>query len=160
LPDLDTTHKVIDELLLARVEERHLHVIAREGTPLGDLPEASLLQKSDFVPAVQRGVAIGGATGLLAGLVAMALPGLVLAGGVVLATGLTGAGMGAWVSGMIGLDVESTRLRKFRAAIEGGEILVLVDVPKDRTEAIEELVKSHHPEADIEGTEPRIPAFP
>ena len=25
---------------------------------------------------------------------------------------------------------------------------------------IEEMVKSHHPEADVEGTEPHIPAFP
>lgn len=60
LPDLETTHKVVDELLLARVEERHLHVIAAEGVALGDLPKASLLQKSDFIPAMERGVALGG----------------------------------------------------------------------------------------------------
>jgi hypothetical protein len=37
---------------------------------------------------------------------------------------------------------------------------MLVDVPKERVENIEEMVKQHHPEADIEGTEPTIPAFP
>jgi hypothetical protein len=37
---------------------------------------------------------------------------------------------------------------------------MLVDVPKDRVEKIEDQVKRHHPEADLEGTEPRIPAFP
>lgn len=160
LPDLETAHTVVNELLLARIEERHMHVIAREGTPMEDLPEASLLQKSDFIPAMQRGVALGGATGALAGLVAMAIPGLVIAGGLVLAMGISGAGMGAWLGGMIGLDVENTRLKKFEQAINNGEILMLVDVPKDRVEKIEDQVKRHHPEADLEGTEPRIPAFP
>lgn len=160
LPNFEITHAVVDELLLARVDERHIHVIAREGTPMEDLPEASLLQKSDFIPAVERGVALGGATGLLAGLVAMALPGLVLAGGVVLVMGLSGAGIGAWLGGMIGLDVESSRVKSFQAAIEQGEFLLLADVPKERVDEIEEMVKKHHPEADVEGTEPRIPAFP
>lgn len=160
LPDLETTHTVVNELLLARIEERHMHVIAKEGTPMEDLPEASLMQKSDFIPAMQRGVALGGATGALAGLAAMALPGLVIAGGLVLAMGITGAGMGAWLGGMIGLDVENTRLKKFEEAINNGEILMLVDVPKDHVDKIQDLVKRHHPDADLEGTEPRIPAFP
>ncbi len=160
LPDLDVTHKVVDELLLARVEERHIHIIAAEGVELGDLPEASLLQKSDFIPAMERGVALGGATGVLAGLAALALPGIVVAGGAILGVSLLGAGMGAWLGGMIGMDVENTRVRAFQSAIEKGEILVLVDVPRDRVSEIEQLVRKHHPDADFEGTEPTIPAFP
>ncbi|VAW80099.1 NAD/FAD-utilizing enzyme apparently involved in cell division [hydrothermal vent metagenome] len=160
LPDLDVTHKVVDELLLARVEERHIHIIAAEGVELGDLPEASLLQKSDFIPAMERGVALGGATGVLAGLAALALPGIVVAGGAILGVSLLGAGMGAWLGGMIGMDVENTRVKAFQSAIEKGEILVLVDVPRDRVSEIEQLVRKHHPDADFEGTEPTIPAFP
>jgi hypothetical protein len=150
----------VDELLLARIEERHIHVIAKEGTPLKDLPEASLIQKSDFVPAVERGVAMGGATGIAAGLVAIALPGVVIAGGALLAMGLAGAGMGAWLGGMIGMDVENTHIKQFESAIQGGQILVLVDVPKDRVDDIQNSVKKHHSDADFEGTEPTIPAFP
>jgi len=160
LPDLDVTHKVVDELLLARVEERRIHVIAREGTPLKDLPEASLIQKSDFIPAVERGIAMGGATGIVAGLAALALPGVVIAGGALLAMGVAGAGMGAWLGGMIGMDVENTHIRQFEDAIKDGQLLVLVDVPKDRVDSIQDLVKKHHAEADFEGTEPTIPAFP
>jgi hypothetical protein len=160
LPDLDVAHKVVDELLLARIEERHIHVIAKEGVPLGDLPEASLLQKSDFLPAMERGVALGGATGVVAGLAALALPGVVIAGGALLAIGLVGAGMGAWLGGMIGLDVENSHIKKFEAAIQSGEVLLLADVPKDRIDEIQNMVKKHHPDADFEGTEPTIPAFP
>ncbi|RMD67961.1 MAG: DUF1269 domain-containing protein, partial [Gammaproteobacteria bacterium] len=80
VPDVETAKKIVDELLLARVEERHIHLIAKEGTPMEDLPEATFLQKTDFIPALERGLAIGGATGLLAGLVAVTFPpaGLVL----------------------------------------------------------------------------------
>jgi hypothetical protein len=37
---------------------------------------------------------------------------------------------------------------------------VLVDVPKDRVDSIQALIKKHHADADFEGTEPTIPAFP
>ena len=108
--DIDCVRRVIDGLLLARVEERHIHVIAKHGAELEELPEASLLQKSDFIPAVERGIAVGGATGVIAGLVAMILPGgLVLGGGAILATALLGAGVGAWISGMIGMDAPNSR---------------------------------------------------
>jgi len=160
LPDLDVTHKVVDELLLARIEEQHIHVIAKEGTPLKDLPEASLVQKSDFVPAMERGIAMGGATGVVAGLAALAFPGVVIAGGALLAMGLAGAGMGAWLGGMIGMDVGNSHIRKFEEAIQGGQLLVLVDVARDRVDEIQDLVKKHHADADFEGTEPTIPAFP
>jgi hypothetical protein len=160
LPDLDVTHTIVDALLLARVDERHIHIIAREGTPLQDLPEASLIQKSDFVPAMERGVAMGGAAGIVAGLVAIAFPGIVIGGGALLAMGLAGAGVGAWAGGMIGMDVGNSHIRKFEAAINGGQILILVDVPKDRVERIQALIKQHHGGAEFEGTEPTIPAFP
>ena len=61
---------------------------------------------------------------------------------------------------MIGVDVVNSQIRQFENAVQQGEILFLVDVPKDQVERIEAMVKSHHPDADIEGTEPHIPAFP
>lgn len=161
VPDIGITRKIVDELLLARVEERHIHVLTRRGTPLEDLPEASFLQKTDFVPALEQGLALGGATGLLAGLAAVALPtGLVLGGGAVLAISLLGAGLGAWASSMIGAGVGSRRLKEFEAAIERGELLVMVDVPRERVETIEAAIRKHHPEAECAGTDPTIPPFP
>ena len=160
LPDLGVSRKVVDELLLARIEEKHIHVIAKEGTELGELPEATLVQKSNFIPAMERGVAMGGATGIVAGLVAVAIPGVVIAGGALLAMGVAGAGMGAWLGGMIGMDVENTHIRQFENAIQAGQILMLVDVPKDSVETIKESIRKHHPEVDFEGTEPTVPAFP
>jgi hypothetical protein len=162
VPDIDTANKVVDELLLKRVDEHHIHVVAKEGTPMGDLPEANLLQKSDFIPAMERGLAVGGITGLLAGIAAVTFPpaGLILGGGAILGTSLAGAGIGAWLSGMIGMDVPNTQIEKFEQAIAKGELLMMVDIPKSRVEEIEALIQQHHPDADMGGTEPHIPAFP
>jgi len=89
IPTIDSAKTIVDELLLARVEQRHMHIAAADHHALteANLPEANLLQESDFVPAVERGLAIGGATGILAGIAAVALPGvgLVLGGGAILA---------------------------------------------------------------------------
>jgi len=162
VPNADVARTIVNELLLARVEERNMHILAKRGTDMHELPEATLMQKSDFVPAVQRGLALGGVVGSLAGLVGIAVaPGAaVIAGGVILASSLTGAGVGAWLSGMVGLSVRNTRHTQFQEAIDRGEILMMIDVPISRVEEIDELVKSHHPEAELEGTDPCIPAFP
>ena len=160
--DVQSGKKVVDELLLAHVEWKHIHVLAKRGTPLEDLPEASFWQKSDIIPAMLRGVPMGGATGILCGLVALAIePHLVVAGGAVLLGGaLAGVGVGTWLGGMVGLNVGNTRLKAFEAAINHGELLVIVDVPRMRVEEITERVKKAHPDAEPEGTEPRVPAFP
>lgn len=162
VPDINSTKRVVNELLLARIEERHIHVIAKSGTPLEELPEANLLQKSDFVPAVQQGLALGGTTGLLAGLVAVALPpaSTVIAGGILLGTTVVSAGIGAWLSGMIGVNVGNRRIKEFEDAIEAGHFLVLADVPADRVDEIEKSIKQHIAEVEVETTEPKIPAFP
>ena len=50
-------------------------LLAKRGTPLNDLPEANVLQKTDIVPGAERGMLIGGIAGLLGGiLVVLSLP--------------------------------------------------------------------------------------
>jgi len=162
VPDAAIGKAVVNELLLAHVEWRHIHVVAKRGTPLGELPDASFWQKSDVIPAMLRAVPMGGGTGILCGLVAVALqPHLVVAGGaVLLASSLAGVGLGVFLGGMVGLNVASTRLKAFEQAIERGELLVIVDVPRDRVDEVTECIHKMHANIEIEATEPRVPAFP
>lgn len=91
-PNIDITKKIVDDLLILQVKERHLHILAKPGTAMETLPESGYLQKTDLTPALEQGIALGGLTGLIAGLVAVSIPGsLVLAGGAVLASSLVGA---------------------------------------------------------------------
>ncbi|CAN0620709.1 conserved protein of unknown function [Burkholderia multivorans] len=162
LPSVEVAKAVVDELLVKRIEWRHIHVVANDKVPLQDLPQASIKQSSDLLLALARGGTAGGVTGMLAGLAALAFPpvGLTIAGGAVLVFAAAGASFGAWVGAMIGISVPSPRLKHFKDAVERGELLMLVDVPKDRVDEIGDLIKLHHPQSHIEGTDPTIPAFP
>jgi len=156
------TKQVVDELLLSRIDAHHIHVMARDESLLSDLPQANLLQRSDLIHGVEVGLSVGGATGVFAGLVALAFPpeGIVLGGWTLLVTALAGALIGAWVAGMIGTDIPNSQLTEFETAVTKGQILVMVDAPRDKVETVREMIRRHYPEADMHGIEPTIPAFP
>jgi hypothetical protein len=67
LPNVDSARQTANDLLLARVEDRRMHFLARRGTDLGELREASALQKTDFVHSAELGMVLGGIGGLLIG---------------------------------------------------------------------------------------------
>jgi hypothetical protein len=111
---------------------------------------------------MEQGLAIGGLTGAAAGgfLVWFAPAGLEVGLGAVLGLALLGAVFGAWVSGLIGFDVPNTQLKQFRGIIEGGKVLLMVDVPKARMDAITHLVEDNDPGAKASGSDPMMPVFP
>ena len=53
LPDVESARRTADDLLLARIEHRHMHFLARRGTDLGALHEASEVKKE--APEAIRG---------------------------------------------------------------------------------------------------------
>lgn len=162
VPDASSARQIRDELLLARIEDSHIHVMAKDGVALPDLHEASILQKSDFVHGAEIGLAVGGGIGIIAGLVAVFFPpaGVDLQLVTVLLTALVGAAFGAWVASMVASSIPNSRLKRFESAIAAGQILLMVDAPASRVDEIRKLVTARHPEAMNSGTEPTIPAFP
>lgn len=162
LPDLPSAERTMEDLLLARVEERRIRFLARRDMSLGNLPEASFLQKTDAAHGAETGMAIGGMAGVIGGAIAVVFPpaGSSLQLVTVLMTGIAGALFGTWVASMVGTAVPNSRLARFRSEIENGKILVMVDVPLTRTQAVRNLVLQRHPEALSGGVEPSIPAFP
>jgi hypothetical protein len=159
LPNTERARSVFKELLLAGIEEHHIHVHAKEGTPLGDLPETTVLQKSDALHGAGLGLLAGALTGAIAGGVVLLFPpsGLATGLGVVIALAALGAVMGVWVSGMIGASTPNTHLDAFDDEIQRGKVLLIVDVPSDRAKEIARIVRQHHPEADLRGTDSAIP---
>lgn len=156
-PNIATTHNIVDELRSAGVEDRHMHILAKRDTPLEDMPEASEFQKTDFVPAMERGAALGGITGLVAGLIGLRFAGFTIAGGPILGILVYGATIGTIMSGLAGLQVGNSRVKKYEEAIENGELLVMVDLPIDRIGEITQRIIRHFPTAQFEGLEPLLP---
>jgi hypothetical protein len=156
-PDMETTHAIVGELRSEGIEDNHIHILAKRDTPLEDMPEASVLQKTDFIPALERGVVLGGTTGLLAGLAGLAYSGFVIAGGAILGIIMAGATIGSLMGGLAGMNSGNSKLKKFENAIENGELLVLLDIPMDRIGEITQKIIKHHPNAEFEGIEPILP---
>lgn len=150
-PDLDSVHAIVDELKAMDVPEGHIHVIGSLCYDLDDLPRATELERTELKRGLELGIGLGGSAGLLGGLLAVTFPpaGLVLGGGAVLLTTVTGAGFGGLVAGLIGRDRPNHDLAAFEQNIANGELLVLVDAPLLRVDAIKETVLKHHPEAHI-----------
>lgn len=162
LPDVPSARAMLDELLLARIEERYIHFHAKDGTLLPDMPEANFLHKTDLVHGAEVGMVIGGLSGLIAGTLLLLFPleGLELKTIAVLITGVGGAVFGAWASGMAAAAIPSSRLKPFVEGVEQGQVLMIVDLPLRRTKEIEEMVARRHPEIKFGGVEVHIPAFP
>jgi hypothetical protein len=160
LPDVDTAHGVVDDLRGRGVADADIYVVANDKIELGDLPDAGNIEKSDFYPQLVRGLATGGTIGVIGGLVAMRVAGAIFGGGAVLLFGLIGAGVNALLAAMAGAAFPNSRLTQFEKAIESGSILVMVNVLETDVDEIDKLVKTRHPEAEIEGFEPHTPLFP
>jgi len=161
-PDVESARRSVDDLLLARIEDRHMHVLARRGTDLRSLHEASVLQKTDVRHAAGRGLFLGALIGALAAWLMAQFPleGLELRQGGILLIIAFGALFGVFASTLVGSAVPNSKLRRFADEIDKGQILLMVDVPAQRVEEIQNLLGSRHPEAANRGVEPTVPAFP
>jgi len=67
LPDIASARAMLNDLLLARIEVGHIHLLARRDVLPDDLPAANVLQKTDVIHGATQGIMIGGIAGACAG---------------------------------------------------------------------------------------------
>ena len=136
VPNLASAAAALSAARQAGAEDDEISLIARSDIEIQSIPDARIDVSNDMVPAAMRGVAGGAATGFLAGLVAMAFPplGVTIAGAALV--GVAGAAVGGWSSALIGTTVENPVRRTFEKEIEAGQILVVVDTPEQRVDAV------------------------
>jgi hypothetical protein len=162
LPDVPSAKQLANDLLLARIEDRHMHFLARRGTDLGELHEASYLHKTDAMHGAFTGLVIGGVVGVLVGLLLVYFPpgGMSIQLVAVLIAAFVGSALGIWIAFMMGLQVPNTQLKGFEKEMDEGKVLLMLDVPSGRYEEIRQIIARTHPEAADRGQEPTVPAFP
>jgi hypothetical protein len=160
-PNQTHARHVVADLKGQGIPEQQIYAIAKEGIELEGLPDAGP-EVDDFLPAYERGVALGGTAALLAGLAAMVFPGtgIVIGGGMLLLYTLFGAGFGGLLTAIGGAAFPSSRLQEFELALEKGQILVMVDVPAKEVEKYEMLIRKLDPEVRVEGIEPVAKVIP
>jgi hypothetical protein len=142
---------VINDLSRQGINPNEIQVLADKRTRTDGLTQATMRQKNDAEDWLQKtlwnvnlisfAVALGCFIFLL---ITQRLDWWLLLPGSVMAAN--------FFAGINLSNLSHAHLGEFRDALAHGEILLLVDVPEDRTSAIERNVQHHHPEAAIGGT--------
>jgi hypothetical protein len=151
IPDETQAAQVVNDLETAGVGVQHIHAIAGRGATLTRLPPATKRQRLDAGSRLERLAWSGnlalfflGAVGLIASLAWSSLLGGALSVALMLLTLAGGT--------LFALRVPDTHLDEFRGVLSHSEVLLMVDVPRQRVAEIEEMVCRRHPEAIPGGT--------
>ena len=162
LPDVPSARAMLDELLLARIEEKCMRFWAKDGLLQDDMPSATFWHKTDLVHGAQMGAMVGGGVGLLGGILLVLFPpeGIALQTIAILVAALVGVLFGGWVAGMVAAAIPNSRLKAFQEGIENGQVLLILDIPYAKVPAVEEMFARRHPEVRFGGEDPHTPVFP
>lgn len=131
--------KAVEALQAQGYKRDDISVIAKDRKELRTVNEetGSKVEEGLAAGAATGGI-LGGATGLLAGIGALAIPGIgpVLAAGPLAAT-LAGAAVGAGTGGLagtlIGLGIPEDEATRYETDVKNGKLLVLVDADAGRS---------------------------
>lgn len=135
---VEQARAAIAALHMQGIGNDHISLVARGDIELERVPDSLKEADTDAVPAAVRGMGIGGATGLLAGLAATVFTpiGITLAGAA--AIGAIGALVGGWSSTLMGAALPDPVRQQFEAEIAAGRVLVLVDSEAPAVPALDE----------------------
>lgn len=159
LPDVASAHATLDDLLLARVNANRIHFLARSNTKMGDLPEATVSERSDLIDGWEIGMGLGALLGLLLGIAAISVPvwwytqPIPTFTTLAICTLVGFIGGGFWTA-VVASTIPNVRLKPFEKQIAEGKVLMMVLVPFHRINDVRALVLKKHPEAAYSGTWP------
>lgn len=125
--------RAIEGLQRNGVPNDEISVITRDRDELKSISEdTGTMAPEGVATGAATGGVVGGVTGLLAGIGALAIPGIgpILAAGPIVATltgAAIGAGAGGLVGGLIGLGIPEDEAKEYEGYVDSGKILVLVD---------------------------------
>lgn len=158
LPDMDSARRTFDNMLLSRIEQRHVRFLSSAEAVPPDLPEAGFLLKTDVLHGAATGVVFGALLGMALG--ALLIGYAELGQSTILLTTLMGLLFGAWASSMAAAALPNSRLKEFMPELSRGKVLMIADVPARRVGEIEKMLRERHPEMRFGGEESHIPVFP
>lgn len=125
--DIGAAESAVQGLRRAGLSDDCISLIARHDVENQQIPEDQQDTSDDFNRGGIKGLLAGGGSGLLVGLVAMAVPplGLTIAGAAIMT--IAGAAVGGWVGMLTGAAEPGAVRRKFEDEISAGHVLVVID---------------------------------
>jgi hypothetical protein len=160
LPDIESARRTLDDMLLSRIEVRRVHFMSGHGQLPDDLPEATVLHKTDIVHGAQAGMLVGAVLGMIAAGAIVSYFDPVSKATLAVAITLCGVLFGGWAASMVAAALPNSRLASFYPELEAGKLLMIVDVPSRQVARIERIMMERHPEMRFAGEAPGVPVFP
>lgn len=160
LPDMQSARRVLDDMLLSRVEVRYLHFISDREPLTPELPEANFLYKTDVIHGAQAGMLVGAVLGVLLSVAAVNYFSPASPAPLAILVTVCCILFGAWTASMVAAALPNSRLKPFYPDLEQGRILLIADVPARRVADIEKTMGDRHPEIRFGGEAPEVPVFP
>jgi hypothetical protein len=123
--------RAVAELLRAGITKEQIGLAARSDIELEKLPDRYAEETTDFNDGMKRGIALGGTVGVVAGLIAAAIPtlGVTLIGAPLI--GAVGAAVGGWAGALFGSALPSEVRRDYEGEVLSGRVLLAVDAYSD-----------------------------
>lgn len=144
----DSAQGCIDELKSEGFTSSDVSVVARGGSSAGRGAGGGGGGGGDDTDMGMGGAAtggiIGGTAGLLAGVGALAIPGIgpLLAMGPIAAT-LTGAVGGGLLGGLVDMGIPEDRSEYYEGQVRGGKVLAVVDAASDKVNRAAQVMRRH-----------------
>jgi len=152
---LKTSREVSDDLHEVGVKDYYLHVISQDESGLKQehVHSSNYLETRDVI----RDGCIGALLGLAAGLLGVWLLAYFrpLGNEVVIPTfvyvllTVVATLFGAWEGGLIGIEKENKKIRRFHEDLAAGKYLILVYVRKHLEAKVTEMMQKQHPDATL-----------
>lgn len=150
-PSLPSSHQISDDLQDIGIADWLIHVISKDeaGLRKEHLHSSNWFETHDLIRDGFIGANLGFIAGVILAGAVMFLqpfgentPNVVYFFVVIVATLF-----GAWVGGLIGMQSENRKIRRFHGEIEAGKYLFLIYAPKGFGERIKAMMLERHPEA-------------
>lgn len=157
LPDVNSARQVMNALLLARIDDRHIHFYAQPDNLPADLPRANTVEKTDMLHGLVVGIALGAGLGLIAGLLALMFPPWYVPayrGTILLITTIIGAIAGAAWTAMVSVALPNHKIEEFKPQLDRKQVLLMVMVPLHRVGQVRDLIHNKFPQAGYGGVWP------
>lgn len=145
VPDTEQCRGVVSRLLAAGLRARDLQAMAAWWVDLTDLPRANPWRTTELLSGLLTGACVGGASGFAAILLAVMFPaGSTAVGALALpVAAIAGAGYGSLLGGLISIRVPKREFGAFKHNLLFGQIVLLLDVPENRTRQILAVLNTH-----------------
>jgi hypothetical protein len=158
LPDEAHAERMLADLEMAGIARGHVHAIAGHGAQLAHLPPATRRQLRDTAWRLEQSLWYANLALFAAALITCGWA--YSAGRTGIAVVALAVAIASVTAGVLfAMRVPDTHLDEFRGALAHREILLMVDVPKERVAEIEDRIERKHPEAVAGGSGWTIEGF-